>query len=721
MAISPKHVFLLISFIALVPFTARADEAALLRQIDQVRTNSSEECAQFFEWLLPYRLEYPGVLNFINQHDRFTRQQLLQPYVRLFEPKHLSKIRIRRMGAQRYKLWHDEVTRCLSVRLGPSSRKYREFSSLLATTSRFVNDPTGRRDREIAQILRGVETIEEYREALPKFFDDITGPNADRLTQQELAEQRDRYKQFENALWPSAMKSHKQALDAAEQNTGQRKKEEQLAALRSEEEAHSLQRLECLGYVDIDEPNLPAEVNVSLEFPEEGLAAAMITECRIIDKRMPNDPLINLAIGRLSYALERTERAHHYFTRAADLGSVSALAYLGDLEEDHQKALEYYQSAAARGFEPALRSIEALEQHVIELQVIEREELVIAQRLIATCDQLAAHPLDNLKPEDVQGVIDAEIDFKKAFEACVSALDAAPDFPRTLFQLGRALSLVEDLETDAIAYLEYAHNAEYPAASFYLSQYKDKREEFDLLSLASSAGFEPASARLNEGVFYPRSPNLTHIFADHSKIPDIPIANSVLRKKSFSVDRCTEQIFTNVRDDKFFQNEMNTFIAGIAGVLHVLGRSDFWDKINERIRSDAKAICLREARQFKQDYPDCLEPYWHEQSAAAISGTPPFILKIMRFYHSIPSDFERKALVFDEVVGEITDYAAILYFEEIGLDLYNITASDLGDDLMLKESTDPEILALVRDLKQNSKYEIAMNFAPPDLLCSTGD
>ena len=66
-------------------------------------------------------------------------------------------------------------------------------------------------------------------------------------------------------------------------------------------------------------------------------------------------------------------------------------------------------------------------------------QAISGEDAIAACDQYAAHPLDPMKPEGVEGVLkDSDIDVMSAYLYCHKALMADQTNPRVLFQWGRA-------------------------------------------------------------------------------------------------------------------------------------------------------------------------------------------------------------------------------------------------------------------------------------------
>ena len=72
--------------------------------------------------------------------------------------------------------------------------------------------------------------------------------------------------------------------------------------------------------------------------------------------------------------------------------------------------------------------------------------------LVAICDRAAASPLDQNRPTGVEGVAPDKIDPKIAIPACGAAAKAAPNDPRTAFQLGRAHFAAKDYESARAQY-----------------------------------------------------------------------------------------------------------------------------------------------------------------------------------------------------------------------------------------------------------------------------
>ena len=79
------------------------------------------------------------------------------------------------------------------------------------------------------------------------------------------------------------------------------------------------------------------------------------------------------------------------------------------------------------------------------------------------CDELAAHPADELKPAGVFGVAFGDIDAERAIEACESALASSGGDMRYQLQLARSLHKAERLE-EAVVYYQQAGLQGHPLA-----------------------------------------------------------------------------------------------------------------------------------------------------------------------------------------------------------------------------------------------------------------
>lgn len=103
----------------------------------------------------------------------------------------------------------------------------------------------------------------------------------------------------------------------------------------------------------------------------------------------------------------------------------------------------------------------------------ESREVVYSLNAIGECDSLAAHPLDPLKPPNVNGVEDDDIKAGEAAEKCEFALEDDDENPRIMYQLARA-------------YLAYGKTA----------------EGIELMTDAAESGHAVAIATLGDIVLY---------------------------------------------------------------------------------------------------------------------------------------------------------------------------------------------------------------------------
>jgi TPR repeat protein len=75
----------------------------------------------------------------------------------------------------------------------------------------------------------------------------------------------------------------------------------------------------------------------------------------------------------------------------------------------------------------------------------------LGESAVATCDRLAASPIDPEKPADVAGVEFEQLLATPALAACRAALAAEPNNPRLAFELGRVEMKAGGLDDDALA------------------------------------------------------------------------------------------------------------------------------------------------------------------------------------------------------------------------------------------------------------------------------
>jgi TPR repeat protein len=83
--------------------------------------------------------------------------------------------------------------------------------------------------------------------------------------------------------------------------------------------------------------------------------------------------------------------------------------------------------------------------------------------LTQACDVAAASPYDDQRPRYATGVVIFKVDTKAALAPCRAALEAAPDNPRLLFELGRVMEASRDMPA-AVQYFSKSADLGYPAA-----------------------------------------------------------------------------------------------------------------------------------------------------------------------------------------------------------------------------------------------------------------
>lgn len=149
------------------------------------------------------------------------------------------------------------------------------------------------------------------------------------------------------------------------------------------------------------------------------------------------------------------------------------------------------------------------------------------------CDILAGDPKD---PAIQVGVdlneVPPDYDFERAIDACIAASEVAPDDPRPIYQLARALEAVGEIET-AQSYYQAAAGAGYAPAQYALGMttltYGEGDEAFfdaiDLFKLASKSGYAPAKAELAALI-----PPGTEIWREIPGPTDSEVMNTVKRK-----------------------------------------------------------------------------------------------------------------------------------------------------------------------------------------------
>lgn len=86
-------------------------------------------------------------------------------------------------------------------------------------------------------------------------------------------------------------------------------------------------------------------------------------------------------------------------------------------------------------------------------------------RAVTECDRLAAHTEDPYKVSP--GVSESAVDLPAAISACLKDVEADPQNPRLLYQLGRAQAYAGQIEA-SLPNLEKSVDAHYPQAQFVL-------------------------------------------------------------------------------------------------------------------------------------------------------------------------------------------------------------------------------------------------------------
>ncbi len=94
------------------------------------------------------------------------------------------------------------------------------------------------------------------------------------------------------------------------------------------------------------------------------------------------------------------------------------------------------------------------------------------------CDNAAASPYDPERPPTVPGVESDKLDAKIALDACRAAVDAAPNNPRLVYQLGRAFRTSKDFENARNAFMRAATRG-YAAAQFAIGAMYSQGESFE--------------------------------------------------------------------------------------------------------------------------------------------------------------------------------------------------------------------------------------------------
>lgn len=158
-------------------------------------------------------------------------------------------------------------------------------------------------------------------------------------------------------------------------------------------------------------------------------------------------------------------------------------------------ALTYASVSALRRFTPEERS--QLSFGLVAGRPTAADAEKAAVNLGFTCDQLTSDPFDPLKAAVGVEIVNAV----EAIDACKAALDRAPQEPRFMFQLARALYFGGKLD-ESLVYLQNAAARNYAAASDNLADrylrgegvVKDTGEALRLYTRAAQGGYLPAFA-----------------------------------------------------------------------------------------------------------------------------------------------------------------------------------------------------------------------------------
>lgn len=185
-------------------------------------------------------------------------------------------------------------------------------------------------------------------------------------------------------------------------------------------------------------------------------------------------------------------------------------------------------------------------------------------RGVTECDNLSADPEDpnkvgqGLKLEN-QG---EAFDFDRAIDACIAAIEYAPDQPRFYYQLARLLNFLGMAE-EAEAYADIAVEAGYPSSFFLSAEMKmlEERDDaffdaIDLLKLGAKAGDAASKAMLAELV-----PPGTDLFRPMPVPSDDAILNAYGRRQCsmalFGMQTCIQ--FTGIHSKECFQISEDEF------------------------------------------------------------------------------------------------------------------------------------------------------------------
>jgi tetratricopeptide (TPR) repeat protein len=250
---------------------------------------------------------------------------------------------------------------------------------------------------------------------------------------------------------------------------------------------------------------------------EDGIASGRKKECINQYQRATSGKTFQINIG--DDAIELKELAcqlyvNNHILQTVDHGgwlsskSLTIDRWQGESEQFELQRLEdsdVYYGAKRLGDNPGDIAVADWQSYIREL-VIPPPTGKPNARGVTECDKLAADPQDPNKVGAGIKLADqpAEFDFDRAIDACIAAIDYAPDQSRNYHQLARLLNFLGMVE-EAKAYADIAVKAGYPP-SYHLSAEMKMMEEgddaffdaIDLLKLGAKAGHTASRTLLAE-------------------------------------------------------------------------------------------------------------------------------------------------------------------------------------------------------------------------------
>lgn len=194
---------------------------------------------------------------------------------------------------------------------------------------------------------------------------------------------------------------------------------------------------------------------------------------------------------------------------------------------------------------------------------------------VTACDRLAADPFDPDKVADgvtLEAVPD-DYDFDHAIDACIAAVEFAPDVARFRYQLARLLYAV-GMESDATAQAKTAADSGYAPAIFLLAQLRflvagDDAfyDGIDLLKESAKTRYKPAQQMLAD-----LAPTGSEIFRPIAP-PKASDVKALLKEESCQIEGLTRMCYYIrwVQVGSCFQETENSFSCEISWGGHVRG------------------------------------------------------------------------------------------------------------------------------------------------------